>query len=91
MIGSEGQPIPIDWILDIQIYRMHIRYNTPAEGSISWVGETVLFQQMQLSIEQVQGIVYRLAVEAKRLLVRELLILEVDGEGEATGGLPGIV
>ena len=35
LMGSEGQPTPMDWMLDTRTYGMHIWYNTPAEGTIS--------------------------------------------------------
>ena len=35
LMGSEGQPTPMDWMLDTRTYGMHIQYTTPAEGSIS--------------------------------------------------------
>ena len=54
------------------------------------MGETVLYQQMQLSMDQLRRMVLGLAAETRRLLVRDLLMLEVDGEGEAVRGLLAI-
>jgi hypothetical protein len=45
---------------------------------------------MQLSMDQLRRMVLGLAAETRRLLVRDLLMLEVDGEGEAARGLPAI-
>lgn len=43
LIGNEGKPSPMDWILDTRTYGLHIRYNTAADGTIGWRGDTILY------------------------------------------------
>jgi hypothetical protein len=68
---------------------MRIQYTTTADGTITWVGETVLYQQIKLGMDQMRGMVLGLAAETRQLLVQDLLMLEVDLGGKAVG-LPAI-
>jgi hypothetical protein len=43
LIGDDGEPTPIDWMLETRTYGLHIRYSTPAKGIVSWKGETILY------------------------------------------------
>lgn len=88
---DEGEPSPMDWMLDTRTYGFHIRYNTSAEGMISWVGDSILYPPIQFSMQQVQGMAHGLVAETKRQLVRDLLLLQSDDDGEAQEGqLPRI-
>jgi hypothetical protein len=89
LMGSEGHPTPMDWMLDTRTYGKAIQSTTAAKGTVTWVGETILYQQIRLGMDKVHGMVLGLAAETRRLLVQDLLMLEVDAEGEAVG-LPAI-
>ena len=85
LMGNDGEPIPMDWMLETHTYGLHIRYSMPAEGIVSWKGETILYQEIQFTMEQVQGMVHGLVAETHQMLIKDLLILELDPYGEVRG------
>ena len=85
LIGDDGEFTPMDWILETRIYGLHIRYSMPAEGTVSWKGETILYQEIQFTIEQVREIVHGLVTEIYQILIKDLLILELDLYREVKG------
>lgn len=58
MLTSDvGEPTPMDWMLDTRTYGLHIRYSTPPrDGELE--GETILYQEIQFTMEQVRGMVH---------------------------------
>lgn len=91
LVDSGGEPSPMDWMLDTRTYGMYIRYHTPAEGTISWKGDTILYQTMQFDMQQVRSMVYGLLSETTRILMTDLLLLELDEHGNVQGEqLPAI-
>jgi hypothetical protein len=72
----------MDWMLDTRTYGLHIRYYTAAEGVISWKGDTILYQQIQFNMQQIKGMVFRIVEEARRTLVQDLLLLQLDENGD---------
>lgn len=34
-----AEPTPMDWIYEARTYGMYIRFNTPAGGTVNWVGD----------------------------------------------------
>ena len=85
LMGDDSEPMPMDWILETHIYGLHIRYSTPAEGTVSWKGETILYQEIQFTMEQVRGMVHGLVAETCQTLIKDLLMLELDPYGEVRG------
>jgi hypothetical protein len=85
LMGDDGDPTPMDWMLETRTYGLHIRYSTPAEGTVSWRGETILYQEIQFTMEQVRGMVHGLVAETRRGLIEDLLILQLDPYGEVKG------
>lgn len=85
LMGEDGNPTPMDWMLDTRTYGLHIRYSTPAEGTVSWDGETILYQEIRFSMEKIRGMVLGLVSEARRQLIGDLLLLELDQHGEVKG------
>ena len=91
LMDENGIPTPMDWMFETRTYGLHIRYSTAADGTISWRGDTILYQQIQFSMEQVRSMVQGLVVKARRRLITGLLKLQVDQYGEVPGqALPGI-
>ena len=85
LMGDDGEPTPMDWMLETRTYGLHIRYSTPAEGTVSWKGETILYQEIQFTMEQVRGMVHGLVAETRQTLIKDLLMLELDPYGEVKG------
>jgi len=50
-MSHNGQdPTPMQWIFKSRLYGFKIRYTTTAEGCIQWIGDNVLYQQIQFSM-----------------------------------------
>ena len=84
LVSEKGRPTPIDWIYKCRTYGMKIRYNTTVEGVIEWEGNRVGYQKTRFNIEQLRGMMHGLVEEAHWDLI-ELLILEINEEGEVEG------
>ena len=89
LVSDKGQPTPMDWMYDCRTYGMKIRYNTTAEGVMEWEGNRVLYQGIRFNMEQLRGMVHGLVEETRRDLM-ELMMMEMDAEGEVQGQLPPI-
>ena len=85
LVSEKGKPTPIDWIYECRTYGMKIRYNTTAEGVIEWEGNRVSCQKVRFTIEQLRGMVHGLVEETRRDLM-DLLMLEMNAEGEVGAG-----
>jgi hypothetical protein len=85
LVDSEGEPSPMDWMLDTRTYGFHIRYHTPAEGTISWKGDIIFYQNIQFNMQQVRSMVDGLVAETRRILIEDLLMLRLDEHGEVQG------
>ena len=84
LVSKKGRPTPMDWIYKCRTYGMQIWYNTTAEGVIEWEGNRVLYQGIRFNMEQLRGMMHGLVEEARRDLM-ELLMLEMNAEGEVEG------
>jgi len=69
LMGDNGDPTPMDWMLETLTYGLHIRYSTPAEGTVSWKGETILYQEIHFTMEQMRGMVHGLVADIDRGLI----------------------
>jgi hypothetical protein len=72
LMGDDEEPTPMDWMLETRTYGLHIRYSTPAGGTVSWKGETILYQEIQFTKEQVRGMVHGLVAETRQTLIKDL-------------------
>lgn len=88
LVSDKGRPTPMDWIFECRTYGMKIRYNTIAEGVLEWEGNKVLYQRVRFNMEQLRGMMHGLVEETRRDLM-ELMMLEMNAEGEVEG-LPPI-
>jgi hypothetical protein len=87
LVLEKGRPTPIDWIYDCRTYSIKIQYNTIAEGVLEWVGNRVNCQGIRFNMDQLRGMMHRLVEETRRDLI-ELMMLEMNIEGEVEAGLP---
>ena len=87
-----GHPTPIDAIQRLKAYGMKIRYTTAAEGVVDWIGDTLLYGNIQFSMPQLRSMIHGLVAQARRELVEGLMMLPMDKEGGVTGdtALPSI-
>lgn len=90
LISDRTRPTPMDWIYESRSYGFKIRYNTTAEGVIDWVQDKIRYQKKGFTMNQVRDMIHGLVEEARRDLM-ELLMLEMNEEGEVEEGqLPTI-
>ena len=74
-------------MLDLRTYGLKIHYNTTLRGYVKWVGrDELLYKSLQFSMAQFCGIVHRLAIESRRLLIDELLF----GNSRAAKPIPSV-
>ena len=91
LVDSLEEPHPMDWILDTRTYGLYIRYHIAAEGTISWKGDTVLYQQIQFNMQQLRSMIHGLVAETRGILIQDLLLLQMDDHGDIQGeALPRI-
>jgi Orsellinic acid/F9775 biosynthesis cluster protein D len=86
LVSEWSKPSPMDWIYECRTYGMKIRYNTTAEGAMEWEGSKVMYQKIRFDMKQLQGMVAGLVEEARRALM-ELLMIEMNEEGEVKGNI----
>ena len=80
--GTARDPTPTDWLLPLRTYGMKIVYTTPADGSIHWVGDTIHYQSLRFSMNQLRAMVHGLLTEAQQLLFATLLFGGTQEPGE---------
>ncbi|KAL2044592.1 hypothetical protein ABVK25_012339 [Lepraria finkii] len=68
-----GSHSPMQWMLDLRTYGLKIHYNTTAEGSIDWVGEQILYRNIQFTMAELRGMVHGLVAETQQILMDELM------------------
>ncbi|KJZ69024.1 hypothetical protein HIM_11583 [Hirsutella minnesotensis 3608] len=73
-----AQPTPMDWIFETRSYGLHIRYNTPATGSIDWKGEQVTHRGIRFTMSALSEMLHTLVDEARELMA-ELACVEKVG------------
>ncbi|USP79366.1 hypothetical protein yc1106_06640 [Curvularia clavata] len=61
-------------------------FNTNAEGVIDWVGDTLLYGQIQFSMAQLRTMVHGMIASTRQDMLKQLLLLELDSEGEVVPG-----
>ncbi|KAH8688031.1 hypothetical protein GQ44DRAFT_734550 [Phaeosphaeriaceae sp. PMI808] len=77
-----GTPSPMDWVLRLRTYGMTIRFNTNADGVIQWRGDTLMYGHIQFSMPRLRSMIYGLVETARMELQRDLLLLDIDKDGQ---------
>lgn len=78
-------PTPMDWIYECRTYGMHIRFNTPAGGTIDWEGERIKHRDIKFTMNQLSQMLHTSVDEARGLLAQLTMV-----EKEGVEGLPTI-
>jgi hypothetical protein len=76
-----GKPTPMDSILRLRAFGFKIRFTTNAEGVIDWVGDTLLYGNIQFSMPQLRSMIHGMIASARQHILKKLLLLQVDSEG----------
>lgn len=72
-------------MLDLRTYGLKIRYNTTSTGNIDWVGDQVLYRDIQFTMAEFRGMVHESVTKARRMLMEHLLF---DKQGKEVPQIP---
>jgi hypothetical protein len=81
-----GKPTPMDSILRLRAFGFKIRFTTNAEGVIDWMGDTLLYGNIQFSMPQLRSMIHGMIASARQHMLAKLMLLQVDGEGSIVKG-----
>jgi hypothetical protein len=81
LIEYNGKPTPMDSILRLRAFGFKIRFTTNAEGVIDWVGDTLLYGNIQFSMPQLQSMIHGMIASARQHILANLMLLQIDSEG----------
>lgn len=70
----------MDWALRLRLYGRRISDRQTAEGGVDWIGDTVIYQDIELSMMDFRGLVHKLIEEIQDILLHELLFIKDVGE-----------
>ena len=73
-----GSQSPMQWMLDLRTYGLKIHYNTTAGGCIDWVGEQIVYKNIQFTMEEFRIMIHDMIDETKRMLFHDLMFLGLD-------------
>ncbi|KAK3314426.1 hypothetical protein B0H66DRAFT_504442 [Apodospora peruviana] len=90
IVAFDGQPSPVDSILQLRAYGKAIRANTNADGVVDWHGDELLYGHVQFSMASLRMMIHGLLHSARVQLRQEVLLLKTDSEGEAVEGAEGM-
>ncbi|KAH6132289.1 hypothetical protein HBI68_255650 [Parastagonospora nodorum] len=76
-----GKPTPMDAILRLRAFGFKIRFTTNAEGVIDWVGDTLLYGNIQFSMAALRSMVHGMIASTQQQMLKNLMLLQVDSEG----------
>jgi superfamily II DNA helicase RecQ len=71
---------PVNWVLKVMSYGRGISKRMTAEGCISWNVDTVIYEDIELSMTDFRWLIHKLAEETQEILLHELLFVKNMGE-----------
>lgn|ERR1700748_2390704 len=86
-----GTATPMDWVLRLRLYGRGISKRVTAEGCINWIGDTVIYQDIELSMADFRRLVHKLAEETRAILLKELLFVDSPGKCIAVIGSNAVI
>ena len=81
-----GKPTPMDAILRLRAFGFKIRFTSNAEGVIDWIGDTLLYGNIQFSMGQLRSMIHGKIASARQQILKELMLLQLDDEGVVEKG-----
>ena len=79
-----GTQSPMQWIMNLRAYGMKIAYNTTSEGRLSWIGDQIVYKDIEFTMVEYRTFVHGLVHEVERLLLDELLFARTVTESIPT-------
>lgn len=90
MAHGDQDPTPMHWLYDSRSYGFKIRYTNTSAGKIQWIGDTVMYPDVQFHMDDVRTMVHGLVGEAKEELFQKLMMVGLSDEGEVDSTVPAI-
>ena len=81
LIEYNGKPTPMDSILRLRAFGFKIRFTTNAEGVIDWIGDTLLYGNIQFNMPQLRSMIHGMIASARQHILANLMLLQIDSEG----------
>ena len=70
-----GSHSPMQWMLDLRTYGMKIHYRTTVEGTIDWIGDQIVYRNIQFTMPELRSMIHHLVAETKQILIQQLLFI----------------
>ena len=70
-----GSHSPMQWMLDLRTYGLKIHYNTTSAGHIDWIGDQIVYKNLQFSMRQFRSMIHGLVTETRRIMMEDLLFV----------------
>lgn len=70
-------PTPIDWIFKSRSYGLKICYTTTLAGHVSWLGNTIIYRQIQLRMDGLVNLMHLLVAQLNRT-IEDLALIRYD-------------
>lgn len=84
--GSRRAPTPMDWIVSKRSYGMAIRFTTTADGTVTWIGDTIIYKKVEFSMMQLRFMVHSVVANTRMELLQHLMMIPLDGIGDINEG-----
>lgn len=79
---SKREPRPMDWLIKLRTYGLHIQYTTPIAGQVYWVGDVLHYRSLRFSMDSLREFVRGVIADMRRILFEHLLLV---GDGTKRG------
>ena len=66
-------------MLDLRTYGLKIHYNTTSAGHIDWIGDQIVYKNIQFSMRQLRSMIHGLVTETRRMMMEDLLFVSQLG------------
>lgn len=84
--GGRREPTPMDWIISKRSYGMRIRFTTTASGTVTWVGDTIVYKKVEFSMIQLKLMVQNIVANTRMELMRDLMMIPLNDIGDINEG-----
>ena len=59
----------MQWMLDFRTYGLKIQFNTTTEGTVDWVGDQIVYKDIQFTMAELRSMIHELVAEPARMMV----------------------
>ena len=84
--GGQREPTLIDWMISKRSYGMKIRFTTTADGTVTWIGDTIIYKKVEFSMIQLKLMVQSVVANVRMELMRDLMMIPLNDIGDVNEG-----